>query len=176
MEQPAETVTDDASVARIVATQESFEDFFLAQRGRLLEALVVITSNRAEAEELAQDAFLRLWERWDRVTAMDSPVGFLYRVSMNLYRSRARRAAVGLRKTVRLRDDPDELAQVETRDTAVRLLGALTPRERAALVFTAYLDYSSEEAGQLLGIKATTVRVLTARARAALRSVTEESL
>jgi hypothetical protein len=46
MEQPGEAVTDDASVARIVATQESFEDFFLAQRGRLVEALVVITANR----------------------------------------------------------------------------------------------------------------------------------
>jgi RNA polymerase sigma-70 factor, ECF subfamily len=175
MEQPAEAVTDDASLARIVATQESFEDFFLAQRGRLVEALVVITANRGEAEELAQDAFLRLWERWDRVAAMDSPVGFLYRVSMNLYRSRVRRAAVALRKTVGLGNDPDELLRVETRDMAVRLLSALTPRERAALVFTAYLGYSSEEAGQLLGIKATTVRVLTARARAALRSVTEES-
>jgi RNA polymerase sigma-70 factor (ECF subfamily) len=175
MDKPIEAVTGDVSVARVVATDQSFEDFFLAERGRLLEALVVITANRAEAEELAQEAFLRVWERWDRVTAMDSPVGFLYRVSMNLYRSRVRRAAVALRKTVGFGGDPDELARVETRDTAVRLLGALTPRERAALVFTAYLGYSSEEAGQLLGIKATTVRVLTGRARAALRSVTEES-
>lgn len=175
MDKPIEAVTGDVSVARVVATDQSFEDFFLAERGRLLEALVVITANRAEAEELAQEAFLRVWERWDRVAAMDSPVGFLYRVSMNLYRSRVRRAAVALRKTVGFGGDPDELARVETRDTAVRLLGALTPRERAALVFTAYLGYSSEEAGQLLGIKATTVRVLTGRARATLRSVTEES-
>ena len=38
---------------------------------------------------------------------------------------------------------------------------------------TAYLGYSSEEAGELLGIKATTVRVLTNRARATLRGVEE---
>src|SRR5687768_547342 len=56
MEQPVEAVTDDASVVRILATHESFEDLFLAERRRLLEALVVITANRAEAEELAQDA------------------------------------------------------------------------------------------------------------------------
>jgi RNA polymerase sigma factor (sigma-70 family) len=67
----------------------------------------------------------------------------------------------------------DELSDVETRDEAVRLLGRLTPRERAAIVVTAYLGYSSEEAGRLLGIRAQTVRVLTSRARATLRAAVE---
>jgi RNA polymerase sigma-70 factor, ECF subfamily len=40
--------------------------------------------NRAEAEELAQDAFLKVWERWDRVADIEEPVGYLYRTAMNL--------------------------------------------------------------------------------------------
>ena len=64
---------------------------------------------------------------------------------------------------------------MEMRDEAVRLLERLTPRDRAAIVVIAYLGYSSEEAGELLGIKATTVRVLTNRARASLRGVEEVS-
>jgi RNA polymerase sigma-70 factor (ECF subfamily) len=153
----------------------SFEEFFAAHRSRLLGALVVMTANRAEAEEILQDAFLAVWERWGRVVGMDDPVGFLYRIAMNLFRKRLRRAGVAVRKAAHLLQDRDELAGVETRDEAVRLLGRLTPRERAAIVVTAYLGYSSEEAGELLGIRATTIRVLTNRARASLRGVEEVS-
>ena len=153
----------------------SFEEFFAAHRSRLFGALVVMTDNRAEAEEILQDAFLTVWERWARVAEMDDPVGFLYRVAMNLFRKRLRRAAVAVRKAVHLLPVQDELAGVETRDEAVRLLARLTPRERAAIVVTAYLGFSSEEAGELLGIRATTIRVLTNRARASLRGVEEVS-
>lgn len=152
----------------------SFEEFFDAERARLFGALSVMTGNRHEAEEIMQDAFLRVWERWDRVSAMDEPVGFLYRTAMNLYRKRLRRAAVAMRKATNLLPPDDALAVVETRDQATRLLRTLTPREREALVLTAYLGYSTEEAGRLLGIKANTVRVLTARARASLKLTVED--
>jgi RNA polymerase sigma-70 factor (ECF subfamily) len=151
----------------------SFEEFFDAERARLFGALSVMTGNRHEAEEIMQDAFLRLWERWERVSAMDEPVGFLYRTALNLYRKRLRRAAVAMRKVTNLLPPDDALAAVEARDQATRLLRTLTPREREALVLTAYLGYSTEEAGRLLGIKANTIRVLTARARASLKHTGE---
>jgi RNA polymerase sigma-70 factor (ECF subfamily) len=147
----------------------SFEAFFDTERTRLYSALAVMSGNRAEAEEIMQDAFLKVWERWERVAAMDSPVGFLYRTAMNIYRKRLRRAAVALRKATNLLPEDDALGDVESRDEIARLLRPLTPREREALVLTSYLGYSSEEAGRLLGIKAPTVRALTTRARASLR-------
>ena len=151
-----------------------FEEFFELEHARLFGALSVMTGDRFEAEEVMQDAFLKVWERWDRVSAMDQPVGFLYRTAMNLYRKRLRRAGVAMRKAVNLAPQDDALAAVETRDEAVRLLRTLTPREREAIVLTAYLGYSTEEAGKLLGIKANTVRVLTMRARDSLRQTVEE--
>lgn len=166
MPNPDESIVTHGSPA-------SFEDFFDAERARLFGALSVMTGDRHEAEEIMQDAFLRLWERWERVSAMDEPVGFLYRTAMNLYRKRLRRAAVALRKATNLLPTDDALAAVEARDQATRLLRTLTPREREALVLTAYLGYSTEEAGRLLGIKANTVRVLTARARASLKQTGE---
>jgi RNA polymerase sigma-70 factor, ECF subfamily len=169
----AVTSGSEGGSARSAVTELSFEAFFVAERARLLGALVVMTSNRAEAEEILQDAFLKVWERWERVAAMEEPVGFLYRTAMNLFRKRVRRAAVAVRKAVHVLPTGDDLAEVETRDEAVRLLERLTPRERAAIVVTAYLGYSSEEAGELLGIRAATVRVLTNRARATLRGVEE---
>jgi RNA polymerase sigma-70 factor (ECF subfamily) len=174
---PLRAVTSDAEGGseRSADAELSFEAFFAAERSRLLGALVVMTDNRAEAEEILQDAFLKVWERWERVATMEEPVGFLYRTAMNLFRKRLRRAAVAVRRAVHLLPRGDDLAEVETRDEAVRLLARLTPREREAIVVTAFLGYSSEEAGELLGIRATTVRVLTNRARAALRGVEEVS-
>ena len=51
-----------------------------------------------------------------------------------------------------------------------RYLAQLIPQQRAAVVLTVLLDMTSEEAGRTLGLKASTVRVLTTRARASLRA------
>jgi RNA polymerase sigma factor (sigma-70 family) len=105
---------------------------------------------------------------------MDSPEGFLYRTALNLYRKRLRRAAVAIRKATSFMSEDDALGGVETRDEIARMLRSLTAREREAIVLTAYLGYSTEEAGQLLGIRSSTVRVHTARARASLNRQAEE--
>ena len=152
----------------------SFEEFFDTERTRLFGALAVMSGNRAEAEEIMQDAFLKVWQRWDRVSAMDSPQGFLYRTALNAYRSRRRRAAVAVRKVIHLLPQDDALDAVDTRDQVARLLRSLTPREREAMVLTTFLGYSAEEAGRRLGIRATTVRSLTTRARATLRRQVQE--
>ena len=62
---------------------------------------------------------------------------------------------------------------VEERDVATKALARLTPRQRAALVLTEALGYSGEEAGRLLGIKASTVWALTHQAREALKGTME---
>ncbi|HEY6568517.1 MAG TPA: sigma-70 family RNA polymerase sigma factor [Actinomycetota bacterium] len=152
----------------------SFEEFFDNERARLFGALAVMSGNRAEAEEVMQEAFLKVWERWDRVSAMESPEGFLYRTAMNVYRSRLRRATVVIRKATNLLPEDDALVEVERRDEIVRLLRTLTPRERETIVLTSYLGFSTEEAGRLLGIRANTVRVLTSRARNSLRRQIQE--
>jgi RNA polymerase sigma-70 factor, ECF subfamily len=160
------------AVAEPPAQQEptpSFERFFELERGRLFGALVLLTRDRHEAEELMQDAFLRLLERWDRVAAMEDPAGYLYRTAMNLFRSRRRRAAVALRRAVRLGVHTDELARVEGTDAAARALAKLSPRERAAVVLVDVLGFTSEEAADPLRVKASTVRVLLARGREGLR-------
>jgi RNA polymerase sigma factor (sigma-70 family) len=94
---------------------------------------------------------------------------------MNVFRQRLRRASVILRKALNALPSDDALVLVEARDEATRALALLTPRERQAIVLTAYLGYPSEEAGRILGIKASTVRVLTTRARATLRSTEGET-
>jgi RNA polymerase sigma-70 factor, ECF subfamily len=154
---------------RAVAVQPAFEEFFLRTRERLAGSLWLVTRNRLETEEIAQEAYLRIWQRWDRVGAMDDPEGYLVRTAINVWRSRGRRAGVTLRKVIHAIPPEEAVADVESRDVVVRALASLTPRQRAAVVLMDLLDLSSDEAAGALGVRAATVRVLAAKGRARLR-------
>ena len=151
----------------------SFEEFFKAEQLRLHRVLFAITGSRPEAEDIAQDAFLRVWERWDRVSTMDDPVGYLHRTAVNLFRDRSRRLVLAVRRAVGISAQPEEDETVEARLVAASVLGSLPPRQRAAIVLTEGLGYSAEEAGKILGIKGSTVRALHFQARSALKGTME---
>ena len=156
--------TDAAHAANL-----TFDAFFEAHRDRLFSAIWLACRDRHEAEEVAQDAFLKLWERWEQTRDLDDPAGYLYRTALNMYRNRRRRAALAVRRLIRVAPAPDHIQAVDERDVVVRALDVLTPRQRSALVLTDLLDLTSEEAARALGVRASTVRVLAGRARAALR-------
>lgn len=154
----------------VAENDDGFDRFFDEHRDRLYRALWLVARDRSVAEEVTQDAFLKVWERWNRVRGFEDPAGYLYRTGMNILRNRRRRAALGLRRLVHASPPArDEIAAVDARDVVVRALGTLTPRERAALVLVDLLDMTSEDAAKALGVRASTVRVLAGRARAALR-------
>jgi RNA polymerase sigma-70 factor (ECF subfamily) len=162
---------EPAQEADVGEMAPSFEDFYEATFRRLFTALCLVTWNRHEAEEVAQEAFVRVFERWEHVRVLEDPTGYLFRVSMNVFRSRYRRASLGLRRALHLVPaETDDLAAVETHDEVVRLLLGLDPKQRAAVLLTAILDFSAEEAGQMLGLRASSVRSLTTRARARMKT------
>ena len=70
----------------------SFDGFFQDQYTRLFATLCLTTGSWSDAEELTQDAFVCVLERWDRVGGLEEPAGFLYRTAMNLFKRRYRRA------------------------------------------------------------------------------------
>jgi RNA polymerase sigma-70 factor (ECF subfamily) len=154
---------------------EGFESFYEAERDGLFGALVLITGNRHEAEEIAQDAFLALWERWDRVAGLDDPTGYLYRTAMNGFRKRRRRAALAVRKALHLIPQEDLFAQADARQVVSQALAGITRRQRAALVLTELLGFTSEEAARAMGIRPVTVRVLASQGRAAMKRSMERS-
>ena len=155
--------------AEVAEEPRRFEEFFGSEHARLFGALCLVTGDRHEAEEIMQDAFLRLWERWEKVRGLEDPSAYLFRTAMNVFRNRYRRAALGVRKTLSLAPSEDALATVEDRDVVVRALRDLTPDQRAAVVLTGYVGLTSEEAGKMLGMRAGTVRTLATRARTAIR-------
>jgi RNA polymerase sigma-70 factor (ECF subfamily) len=155
------------------ASVSAFEEFFRAEQPRLHEALFAITGTRSEAEDIGQEAFLRVWERWDRVSGMEDPAGYLHRTAINVFRDRSRRLVLAMKRAARLAPRTNEYDAVEERSVAASVLGQLPPRQRAAIVLTEGLGYSAEEAGELLGIKGSTVRALHYQARSALSGTKE---
>jgi RNA polymerase sigma-70 factor (ECF subfamily) len=151
-----------------------FESFFAAEYPRLLRALYLVCGTRHEAEELAQDAFVRAYERWSLVLRADNRAGYVYRIALNLHRSKLRRAARAARKVIEWPPEPDAVATLADRDAIGRALLALSKGQQEALVMVEWLGMTDDEAGVLLGISPITVRVRIHRARAILRPLLRE--
>ena len=161
-------LTQDTTV-----TGERFEDFFELEHERLLRALYLVTGNRTEAEDIMQEAFVKVLERWDTVRFMDDPTGYLFRTALNRYRSRVRRAGRAARKAVGQAHGGDGFAEADDRVEIARALADLSPRRREAIVLTELLGYGSAEAGRLMGVADATVRRLAQDARAELKTTLE---
>lgn len=147
-----------------------FSAFFAEQSPRLFEALYFVIGNKADAAEVMQDAFLKLWERWDSIDRIQDPTAYLFRVALNGFRSRSRAARRAARKLLRAESARDPFEEIELREDVRRLLLGIAPRQRAALLLLDMYGYGSEEAARIMGIRRSTVRALAAQGRAVLRT------
>jgi RNA polymerase sigma-70 factor, ECF subfamily len=145
-----------------------FEEFYRAQHGRLARALYLLTGNAGEAEDLAQEAMARVFERWDRVAVMESPEGFAFRTALNLHRSALRRLFVRRRRTTEA-VQTDAIGTAESRMDVHRAMQSLSAEQREAVVLVEWLDLTTEDAGKILGIEPGSVRTRLHRARALLK-------
>ena len=176
----ARAVTQTDAPARSVHTTAGideatgFEAFFRAEYPRLLRALYLVCGSRHEAEEVAQDAFVRAYERWALVIRADNRPGYVYRIALNLYRSKLRRAARAARKVITPTPEPGAIEAMADRDAIAQALATLSKAQREAVVMVEWLGMTDDEAGALLGISPITVRVRIHRARAILRPLLQE--
>ncbi len=162
-----------ARVPEVADVARTFESFFEDESRTLFRRLWLVTGNRAEAEEIMQDAFLKLWERWDRVQTVDDPTAYLYRTGMNVFRRRYQRGLMALRRTVGVGPGVDEFARADERHLVQKALAKISPRQRAALVLTEMLGFSAKEAAYALGVRPSTVRALAFQGRTAFKKTME---
>jgi RNA polymerase sigma-70 factor, ECF subfamily len=155
------------------SVEPSFDEFFDGEQERLIRIMWMVTRDLQEAEDIVQEAFLKVWDRWVEVSSMESPVGYLHRVAMNVFRNRFRRTKTALRKTVIRSVEDDAFSAAEDRVSIDAALARLTERQRAALVLTELLGYPADEAGRMLGVGSSTVRSLAHAGRNALRGSKE---
>jgi len=158
-----------SEIASAITARLPFEEFFDSEYARLCQALVLLTGDPFEAEEVAQEAMTRVLERWDRVSEMETPTGYLFRTAMNLNRNRVRRIHVRTRRLFAEGPSPDHSSTVGDQQDVRLALMKLSRTEREALVLVDWQQMDAAEAGGLLGISANAVRVRLHRARAAIR-------
>ncbi|CAG9189320.1 RNA polymerase sigma factor [Paraburkholderia sabiae] len=143
---------------------------------RLLALATRMLGDRMEAEDVAQEAFMRIWKqapRWREGEARFDT--WLHRVALNLCYDRLR--AHREEPTDEPPDDadpaaaPDTQLETQSRDARVRAaLAALPARQREALVLNYYQELSNIEAAALMGITVDALESLLARARRSLRA------
>ena len=153
-----------------VEAPPDFEDFYRTEFPSLVRAMFLLVPDVDEAQELAQEAMVRVFERWDRVSVMESPGGYLYRVGTNLNRRRIRSLAVRAR---RLRTLGAGLRDVEidpARRDLADAISTLSVRLREAFMLVDWLGMSSDEAARVLHIAPASVRSRVHRARRELRA------
>ncbi len=169
--------TDDALMARVAGGDAGAFDRLAARHMRRAVALAQrMTGNPSDADEIAQDAFLRVWQhaaRWDGGRAAFTT--WLYRIVVNLAIDRGRRPGwEPLEDAGELPDGaPDVVARIAERQTAAlvnRALDALPDRQRAAVVLFHQEGLSLRQAAEILGMGETAFASLLARARGALKT------
>jgi RNA polymerase sigma-70 factor (ECF subfamily) len=153
----------------------TFDALFAAEYRRVV-ALTTALAGTAGAEELAQEAFVRAFRRWDRIADYDDPAAWVRRVAANLATSTLRRRGREARALARvaLRRPPEEPGRPDERFwVAVRSL----PRRQAQCVALHYLeDRSTAEVAAVLGIAEATVRVHLHDGRKRLAEVMDEEV
>jgi RNA polymerase sigma-70 factor (sigma-E family) len=150
---------------------------FSAHADDLLRLAVLLVGERGAAEELVQEAFTRLWQRWGSLRDPGASIGYLRVTIVNLARGSFRRRMLRARSSGMVGLAP---ASVDPPDVAERLdllraLGRLSPRKRACLILRFYSDLTEEETARTLGVAVGTVKSQTHRALAQLARLLPET-
>lgn len=147
------------------------DGFVAARQGSLLRAAYLLTGSQQDAEDLTQEALVRIVGRWRKVSRADDPVAYANRVLVNVFLSGRERRWRGEVPHAALPEVEGDAAyvRVDDRDRLRRALLALPPRQRAAVVLRHYEQRTEAETASLMGCSVGTVKSLTSRGLAGLR-------
>jgi RNA polymerase sigma-70 factor (sigma-E family) len=159
------------------AGEAAFREFVTTRSGALLRMALLLTSNRADAEDLLQAALAKTYLAWDRIQDRSALDSYVRRAMVNTQISWWRRRRVEEYPTDELPDCAvsDEAPVTEIEDTVRRALDRLPQRMRAAVVLRFYEGMTELEIADALGVSPGTVKSTVSRAVAKLRSDAELS-
>jgi RNA polymerase sigma-70 factor (ECF subfamily) len=162
----------DASSA--LAPSEVFDNLFERHERQIFGYLWRMTSDHALASDLCQETFLRAWQRLDRVSTYENPLGWLLRVATNLAidAQRGQRRLLLLTGPLDEDNEPvgsDPTGGVADRELVAQILQSLAPRARAALVLREVYGLSLDEVAQTIGSTSVATKKTLSRAREQFR-------
>jgi RNA polymerase sigma-70 factor (sigma-E family) len=160
-----------------VSEPDEFVDFARARGPALLRFAYMLTHDRGQAEDLVQEALIKLDRKWNRLSNLDYPEAYVRRMIVNQFLSWRRR--LSSRELVGPVPDagrPDLTDSILDRDVVWRLLTTLPRRQQAVLAMRFYEDLSDIDIARVLDCSQPTVRSLASRALHTLRSAPGLSL
>lgn len=171
-------LTDEQLMAAIASGDRHAYGQAVSQHGRALAAYSWrMLGNQAEAEDVVQEVFLRLWthaSRW--VPGKASVSTWLHRIAHNLCIDHLRRAQVANSEPLE-GEWPDEapdseqaLAQTAETEQLSQALGDLPERQRSALIMTHYQGLSNREVAEIMDLSVDALESLLSRARRGLKT------
>ena len=156
--------------------RESFDLFYRREFPRMVTLACAVSGSWAAAEDIAQDAFVQVRQRWDTVGGYDKPGAWVRRVTIQLASKRLRRARAEAAAWLRLAPiepiphGPDEIEDV------LRAIRRLPRRQRAAVTLCYLEDRSVREVAEILGCAEGTAKAHLFKARTSLaRMLAEET-
>jgi RNA polymerase sigma-70 factor (sigma-E family) len=152
--------------------EDDFRAFVHGAYRRLLRTGYLLTGDPHRAEDLAQETLAKVALAWHRISRADAVDAYVRRVMVNTCTSLWRRRRWRERPTGEPPDrpGPDPYAGSDERDRLRRALTALPARQRAAVVLRHYEDLTEGQAATALGCSVGTVKSLTSRGLARLRT------
>lgn len=134
-----------------------FGEFYERELPRLVSVAMSMTGRRDEAADVAQEALLRAYVSWTKVSVMDRPEAWVRRVAVNLSIDAYRRQ----RRERTLRDRLEQTAIPFTAEPSIdafwSTVRGLPARQRAAIVLRYAADLSVDEIAETLSVRSGTV-------------------
>ncbi|MDN5856793.1 MAG: SigE family RNA polymerase sigma factor [Actinomycetia bacterium] len=153
--------------------RNEFDSFVLGAWSRLFRTAYALTGNRADAEDMLQNAFAKAYSNWRKVRRAESPEAYVHRIVANETMTAWRRRWRHVEHSTDTPPDvtaPSHADSVGDRSTMWAAIQALPPRQRAVVVLRYYEDLSEKEIADVLGISPGTVKSQASRALKALHS------
>ena len=161
---------------------ENFKRKFLSLHPKLFRIAYALVENKADAEDILQDAYFKLWNKRDELPDIENPEAFcvtlVKNLSLDFLRSpRANRREEEIESVFTLATDSSPEKELETKDKEQQirqLINRLPENQRQVLRLRGIDDCSMDEIEQITGLNAVNVRVLLSRARKVIREQFEK--
>lgn len=150
------------------------EDLYVASYARLVGVLTLAAGSREEAEEVVQEAFVRLLGRWSRISRYDDPEAWVRAVAFRLLSNRFRKARNASAAQPILGPPQPAQGPEPARLDVAAALQTLPLGQRQVVVMHHLLDLDVATVARQLKVPVGTVKSRLARARAALEPLLSE--
>jgi RNA polymerase sigma-70 factor (sigma-E family) len=155
------------------------EELYALHYRRLVRLSVLLVRDVETAEEVVQDSFVAMHDRWRRLRDPDKGLAYLRQTVVNRSRSVLRHRAVEARHPSSVQADhhgaDEDAVATERRTQVLDALRALPARQREVLALRYYLDLSEAQIAETLGISRGAVKSHASRGAASLRQLLEDA-